>query len=760
MRLPRIPPGKRLLAGLAAAGLIVAFCLGLVWANPRVFWNDDYQISILPVLADVARSWREGHWPLLSPYSWACGNLAGEYQYGTFSLFVNAVVLAVFALPLDFAGQAAALSMVHLAMLGSGAYLLARGRRLPAALATVVALIAALNGWEIGWGATDWFGALAADAWLPWCWWAFEKSMREENNPLRKNRLWRLLPVPFVYLLLTGGFPYTVVRLALVTAWLGARAISGRRWRALWPLATGWVCGLMLSAPAWLSLLEYIRGSHRSQGAGVGNFAWTVPWYAWPGLILPNWTTPWRDFANLPSMHAALELTGGLVPLAGLAAFAVLRGRSWRVLRWDLVLLGTVVVLCVLPSPGMFRWSFRWLPLFHLVFALAGARALHAVISRHGFRWMGNAGLWATVLTGAAWLVMVTAHTANGDAITRDLPLWTFGVVVGWFALAALLVRRRAWALWVPVLATGVLLWVSYRHLYTNPGLPKYGFGPSLARTAPLSPDRLYLSLYLQADENYRDWQTPPDFGAVLRPGSTGMFAGIHTVNGYSPIMPSGVGQLWNMETHGSIPEDVGRRLVNGEDGADALLKRLGIDGLLIAHDYSLGDHQPADGEWELVHTSAEGTVYHRRYGPCPEARAWTQATADTPSVPGDDWVRNVESSRLSVTLDLAAPAEAGPVNVVFRRAFFPGYAADLDGRPVAVSSDNGLAPCVSLSSGSHGRLRLSYRPQAVVWGGVVAAMGLLAMGAFALWTRRSNQDTRLPKREEKFRAAGASSPR
>ncbi len=740
MRVPRIPPGKRLLAGLTAAGLIVAFCLGLVWANPRVFWNDDYQISILPVLADVARSWREGHWPLLSPYSWACGNLAGEYQYGTFSLFVNAVVVAVFALWSDFASQAAALSIIHLAALGSGAYLLARGRRLPAALAMVVALIAALNGWEIGWGASDWFGALAADAWLPWCWWAFERAMREENAS-RGNRLWWLLPVPFVYLLLTGGFPYTVVRLVLVTAWLAVRAMSARRWRALWPLVTGWVFGLMLSAPAWLSLLEYIRGSHRSQGAGVGNFAWTVPWHAWPGLILPNWTTRWHDFANIPSMHAALELAGGLVPVAGLTAFAFLRGRTWRVLRWDLILLGTVVLLCVLPSPGMFRWSFRWLPLFHLVFGLVGARALHTVISRHGLLWLGNAGLWATALIGAAWLVMVATRTANADAITWYLPLWTLAIAVGWFLLAALLARRRQWALWVPVLVTFVSLWATYQHIYTNPGAPKYGLGPSLMRTAPLSPDRLYLSLYRQVDENYRDWQTPPDFGAVLRPGSTGMFAGIHTINGYSPIMPAGIGPYWNMETHGSIPGDVGRQLLRDQAGYLGLLADLGIDGIVIAHDYPLEDVRPPTDEWEAIFDSPEGTVYHRRGGPLPvfsvqpvmgdHIKSWARAYITTMSD-----VRLIENTRTRIVLDIKALHDDCAFWANFHRPYFPGYQATLDGVPVPVTGAAGQL-LVILSPDSKGRLVLEYRPSAVVWGSAAAALGLLTMGAFAIWTRQ-----------------------
>src|SRR2546423_8652662 len=160
--------------GATAAGLIVvAFCLALLWHDPLVFWNDDYELSILPVFADVARSWSEGHLPLLSPYSWVCSNLPGEFQYGTFSVFINAVVVLIWKLPLTFPQQAAALSITHLFVLAMGGYLLARGRKLAQSLSILVALVAALNGWIICWGATDWFGALGAFAWLPWAWWGW-----------------------------------------------------------------------------------------------------------------------------------------------------------------------------------------------------------------------------------------------------------------------------------------------------------------------------------------------------------------------------------------------------------------------------------------------------------------------------------------------------------------------------------------------------------------------------------------------------------
>src|SRR5438046_5435398 len=119
---------SEMFGALLAGFIVAAFCLILLWHDPLLFWNDDYELSILPVFADVARSWSEGSLPLLSPYSWVCGNLAGEFQYGTFSIFVNAAVVLIWKFPLTFPQQAATLSITHLFVLAAGAFVLARDR--------------------------------------------------------------------------------------------------------------------------------------------------------------------------------------------------------------------------------------------------------------------------------------------------------------------------------------------------------------------------------------------------------------------------------------------------------------------------------------------------------------------------------------------------------------------------------------------------------------------------------------------------------
>src|SRR5215216_6457578 len=246
-----------ILGALSAGLLVVAFCLILLWHDPLTFWNDDYELSILPVFADVARSWSAGHWPILSPYSWVCGNLAGEFQYGTFSVFINAAIILIWNFSLTFPQQAAALSITHLFFLAIGAFLLARDRRFSIPLSIFVALVASLNGWIICWGATDWFGALGAFTWLPWAWWGAARALDSRRGK------WRWVwPAPFVYLLVTGGFPYTVLMLLLLIAWLSAKTMwerpqsrNDRSTRisfrpAVLPMLIGVALGFGLSAPA------------------------------------------------------------------------------------------------------------------------------------------------------------------------------------------------------------------------------------------------------------------------------------------------------------------------------------------------------------------------------------------------------------------------------------------------------------------------------------------------------------------------------
>jgi hypothetical protein len=722
----RVNLWPNLTGALSAGLLVVAFCLILLWHDPLVFWNDDYELSVLPVFADMARSWSEGHWPILSPYSWVCGNLAGEFQYGTFSLFVNALVVLVWKFPLAFPQQAAALSIAHLFVLAIGAFLLARDRGFSVALSIFVALIASLSGWIICWGATDWFGALGAFTWLPWAWWGAERALDSRRTK------WRFLwPAPFVYLLVTGGFPYTVLMLLLLVAWLVIKSLfQTRNIFSVLPMLVGVALGFGLSASAWLALLDLVQGSARELQSAAAHWQWRVPPASLPGLILPSWTVNWTDFSSRSRPHAAPELACGLVAPSALIAGLVWRGRQLvRHIKWELVLLLIVLLLCMTPTAGLFRWSFRWLPFFHLVLAICAAEALRL---KPGSPTPATAALGLVVLIGVAALIF---HIAGAYAF--PLTWIVIGLAAVWVCLEFFL-RSSDSRSWTPAGITFCAFLATYLCVPTNYGVPRYNFSQELLKPAPLDPQRLYLSVYPWAELTYCIANKPQPVGQTLRPGSTSMWAGLRFINGYSPIRAAGVAREFTTSIHGEINPEVGSNLLNRQAGPEAELALLGVDGIVVAREVNLAPQPPT--EWELVVSTDEGNVFHRRGAPLARVRSVTSIDSRPNEQFASATVANIDDSRNRVQADVDVPTGDRPALVTFSRPYFRGYEARLGDQKLAVTSYRGLFPVVEVPAGTKGRLALSYRPPWLIWGSAVAFACLLAMtlGSLAAWYSQS----------------------
>jgi hypothetical protein len=732
----RVNPWLDFIGALGAGLTVVVFCLSLLCHDPLLFWNDDYALSILPVFADVAQSWSEGHLPLLSPYSWVCGNLAGEFQYGTFSIFVSGAVVAIWKFALTFPQQAAALSITHLFVLAMGGYLLARGRNLSAPLSMMVALVAALNGWIICWGATNWFAALGAFAWFPWAWWGMERAL----DPRRSR--WRFLwPAPFVYLLVTGGFPYTVLMLGLLAGWLALKSVAeSRKFSAAWPLLLGVLLGFGLSAPAWLALLDYVHGSARAAQDSAQHFQWRVPPAALPGFILPNWTVNWTDFSTRLMPHTATELACGLVSpvalLAGLLAF----GRTLlRRIKWELGLLIVVLLLSMLPSAGVFRWSFRWLPFLHVVLALCAAESLRLFAGSTAAR-INRSGVVGFILllvaVAAAWVL-----NANGNfafpLVWITLAIGAIWALLETFPIAVL----RAW---VPAIVTVASLLATYLCLSPNCGVPRYNLSQELTQPVPLDPQRLYLSVYPAPEHAYRREKRPEPFGTTLRIGSASMWGGIHLINGYSPIRPAGVAREFAFAIHGEIPPDVGINLLEHESRPDGILSRLGVDGIIVAKETAL-DPRP-DSEWGLSVATNEGRVFHRRGAPLPRVRSVTAIDSRPNEQFAIAGISRIVNGRNRLQADVVVPAGDKPALLTISRPFFNGYRAKLGSRSLKVDSYRGLIPIIELPAGTNGRLTLVYRPQWLLCGAAVAALSLLVLIAGIIGALVSGQRPNEPR--------------
>src|SRR6478672_6422238 len=364
----------------------------------------------------------------------------------------------------------------------------------------------------------------------------------------------------------------------------------------------------------------------------------------------------------------------------------------------------------MIPTAGLFRWSFRWLPFFHLVLAICAAEALHL---RPGSSIAATAAL---VLTAGTAIAMLMLRTSGLYAFPLT---WIFlGLAVFWY-LWEVALRDSELQKWAPVVITFSALLATYIYIPTNGGVPTYNFSRQLLKPAPLDPARLYLSVYPWAELTYCVSNKPQPVGEVLRPGSTPMWGGLHFINGYSPIRPAGVARGFATSIHGEINPDVGSYLLSQQAGKDGELALLGVDGIVVAGEL---DFTPqAASEWELVVSTDEGRVFHRRGAPLARVRSVTSIDSRPSQQFASATISKITDSRNWVEADVDVPNGDQPALMTFSRPYFRGYTARLGNQKLAVSSYRGLFPIVEVPAGAHGKLALSYRPAWLSWGIVIA---------------------------------------
>src|SRR5262249_29957117 len=148
-------------------------------------------------------------------------------------------------------------------------------------------------------------------------------------------------------------------------------------------------------------------------------------------------------------------------------------------MKWELILLLIVLLLCMTPTAGLFRWSFRWLPFFHLIFAICAAEVLQITCPS---KTAAITALVLVILTGIASFIF---HTAGSYTLRL---FWIFlGFTTVWFSWE-LLGRRSKFRPWAPVAITFCAFLATYLCIPTNTGVPTYNFSQQLLKPAPLDP--------------------------------------------------------------------------------------------------------------------------------------------------------------------------------------------------------------------------------------------------------------------------------
>jgi len=472
------------------------------------------------------------------------------------------------------------------------------------------------------------------------------------------------------------------------------------------PMLCGVALGFGIAAPAWLALLEYVHGSARSAQTSIAHWQWIVPWRALPGFVLPCWTVNWADFSTRYLPHSATELACGLVVPAALIAGFISRGRAFvRQIRWELLLLLLVLLLSMLPMFGVFRWSFRWLPFVHFVLAVCAAEALQ---ERRRLRF----SLIALFLVGVTTVLMLALNVGGRFAFPY---IWIVLAIVAVWVIVDLFWPNESVNEWLPAAITFSALLATYFCIPPNCGVPKYNLSQALTKPEPLDPKRLYLAIYSPAEAAYRREYRNGPVGEVARPGSTSMWAQLHFINGYSPILSAGIAREFKFFIHGEIDADFGRYLVENQAGHGSIVEQLGIDGIVIASEIAA---EPPKTDWQLEFSNDDGRLFHRKGEPFERVRSteWIDSIPEREFATAE--ISQIDDARNYVAANVNVPSGDQAALLTFSRPYFRGYEARLGNQRLPVQSYRGLFPIVEVPAGSHGRLILRYRPAWLIYGG------------------------------------------
>jgi len=401
----------------------------------------------------------------------------------------------------------------------------------------------------------------------------------------------------------------------------------------------------------------------------------------------------------------------------------------------------------MLPSASLFRWSFRWLPFVHVTLALCAAEALHLldfqkdeVIAERAekqkisaFSAVISPGFLGVALVGLVIVASSLLHTSGEAAFPF---CWIgLGIAAAWATLENTGLRK-----WVAPIITFASLLATYLCISPNCGVPKYNLVQELTKPGPLDQERLYLSVYPAPEFTYRVEKKPEPFGTTLRVGSTSMWGGIHLLNGYSPIRPSGVAREFDFAIHGEIRPDLGRSLLENEGGPDGKLARLGVDGIIVANEFDW-EPQPGD-EWELSLATEEGRVFHRRAGTLARVRSVNAIDSRPNEHFASADVSRIVNGRNRLLADVTVPPNGASALLTISRPFFNGYRAKIGEVPLKIDSYRGLMPVIEIPAGMSGRLTLIYRPWWLIYGGAIS-FGCLVLILFATvraWAARPPQ--------------------
>jgi len=676
---------------------------------------------------------RAGQWPLwLDPQSWAGGNYVAEALFGTYNP-LNVLVWVAVSLGPDLAVSTYLVKATVMVLLALGTYLLAREYDAAPAPAAAVAIALPFSGFTLFWDAGSWPSGLMAFAYAPWVWVTFRRALRGVGSPF-----WAFLAGLLAVL---NGNPYGTLAVITVGAALIVEGIVLRAWGGVARLVLVGIGVAAFLPLVYLPLLESSDLAIRSTGALFENSGKLRPTV---GDLLaassPLHTPPIKAITG-PMMVPATFLAWFVLPLLPWLRWGVLRRRARELVGLGLV---SVIYLALTLGPSklwLFRWPLRVIEYFYLGVLVVFAVLLSQGLARTSMRpRLVGTGL---VLAALGWLTWSQDPSALRRAAIGTAAVAALTVV----ALAAhLVVRRTALVSLVAIGGVGAVLALQVGVFGENASSRVWHVPSDVSALQKAFADREGRVMQF-ADLKPLQNRALKNKGQIARleaqwdtylPGSMYHPAGVEAVNNYTGMGFLPFGKNFCMEYDGLTQPCGYRNLWKvGGSGQPVLADLMKLDTIVVQPSLAKG---VTPGEGWTEESADDQVIVLRHDGEQPYAGSELSWASDGVEV-GDASTR----SDLHERVDVTSADEGG--ELIFSMLAWPGWSAELDGKPLSVTrSDIGLLT-VTLPAGASGTVDLTYRPPGFTTGllgaGLGSVLGLgLALVGWRSWRRRRPDET------------------
>ncbi len=665
----------------------------------HAYFRDDVQAKFMPMLVALGAAFRHGEWVPLTLQSWAGRQHRGRVPVRDFQSAIAGELCRHQPDRAIWAVGIACLVAFYDGMLAAGTYVLARrcGADRPWALIARRGL--RHQQFHLLLAGEPLITGLISFAWLVW---ALAFLLEAGRSRFR----W-LLATLAMALTIDAGWQYGAPVLGIMTLILaGGDVVRGDRRAAAARL-------LALAAAGLLTLCTLLPGPRLVGDVG--------PAVRHRQYQLPCAQSLWRAGAvqsRLSRLHADLRRaarylgTGSSMP--GWYLLPLLPLIAWRRLSlsrpmlWSLGLFGAIMLLATQGPEqlGLVRWSFRFVPYFQLavvlMVSLAASDAGFAAPSRR--RVAAALGLVALSAVGA-W----QAHPEGwaGEAL--------LGAIMAGVTLYIAPVPRDA-----------------HRDGGDRHALPV----PGDARLVPRQSQRAGMAGQFRVTSIVDLEAVPSSYSLYLGTLFEPDFGRQDGGPGRARPWPRGDQRLFDLSPsrpcRGALHGDGRRHVRQGGAGADAARSgdrdatRRSAAGR--SADRAEGPAFPTPASHGRTTDETETSATYERDAPAdrpPGSVAW--------ATPGMTLKETIAATPTEERIDVTAPGTAGERRILFARAFWPGYAATLDGATLAVKPYRDLLVAVDMPAGvTAGTLVLRYSPPFATAGAIAAALALLLM--FLVW--------------------------